>query len=70
MLIVINAGIADWLDGYLARKWKQTTSFGAFPDPVADKVMVVVAQVLIVEHQHTFWITIPAIIMISSEIII
>ncbi len=64
------AGVTDWLDGYLARKWKQTTRFGAFLDPVADKVMVVVALVLIVEHQHTFWITIPAIIMISREIII
>ena len=69
-LIFFIAGVTDWLDGYLARKWKQTTRFGAFLDPVADKVMVVVALVLIVEHQHTFWITIPAIIMISREIII
>ena len=59
-----------WLDGYLARKWKQTTRFGAFLDPVADKVMVVAALVLIVEYQHSLWITIPAIIMISREIII
>ncbi|AXP56248.1 CDP-diacylglycerol--glycerol-3-phosphate 3-phosphatidyltransferase [Haemophilus influenzae] len=69
-LIFFIAGVTDWLDGYLARKLKQTTRFGAFLDPVADKVMVVVALVLIVEHQHTFWITIPAIIMISREIII
>ncbi|HHE9981012.1 TPA: CDP-diacylglycerol--glycerol-3-phosphate 3-phosphatidyltransferase [Haemophilus influenzae] len=69
-IIFFIAGVTDWLDGYLARKWKQTTRFGAFLDPVADKVMVVVALVLIVEHQHTFWITIPAIIMISREIII
>ncbi|HHF3737247.1 TPA: CDP-diacylglycerol--glycerol-3-phosphate 3-phosphatidyltransferase [Haemophilus influenzae] len=69
-LIFFIAGVTDWLDGYLARKWKQTTRFGAFLDPVADKVMVVVALVLIVEHQHAFWITIPAIIMISREIII
>ena len=69
-LIFFIAGVTDWLDGYLARKWKQTTRFGAFLDPVADKVMVVAALVLIVEYQHTFWITIPAIIMISREIII
>ena len=49
---------------------KQTTRFGAFLDPVADKVMVVAALVLIVEYQHSLWITIPAIIMISREIII
>lgn len=69
-LIFCIAGVTDWLDGYLARKWKQTTRFGAFLDPVADKVMVVAALVLIVEYQHTLWITIPAIIMISREIII
>ena len=66
----VVAAITDWLDGYLARKWKQTTRFGAFLDPVADKVMVAAALVLVVEHYHTFWITIPAIIMISREIII
>lgn len=69
-LIFFIAGVTDWLDGYLARKWKQTTRFGAFLDPVADKVMVVTALVLIVEYQHSLWITIPAIIMISREIII
>lgn len=69
-LIFFIAGVTDWLDGYLARKWKQTTRFGAFLDPVADKVMVVAALALIVEYQHTIWITIPAIIMISREIII
>ena len=54
----------------LLEKLKQTTRFGAFLDPVADKVMVITALVLIVEYQHSFWITIPAIIMISREIII
>ena len=68
--IFFISGVTDWLDGYLARKWKQTTRFGAFLDPVADKVMVVTALVLIVEYQHSLWITIPAVIMISREIII
>lgn len=66
-LIFFIAGVTDWFDGYLARKLKQTTRFGAFLDPVADKVMVITALVLIVEYQHSFWITIPAIIMISRE---
>lgn len=69
-LIFFIASITDWLDGYLARKWKQTTRFGAFLDPVADKVIVAAALVLVVEYQHSWWITIPAIIMISREIII
>ena len=69
-LIFFIASLTDWLDGYLARKWKQTTRFGAFLDPVADKVIVVAALVLVVEYYHSWWISIPAIIMISREIII
>ncbi|TDQ57446.1 CDP-diacylglycerol--glycerol-3-phosphate 3-phosphatidyltransferase [Mesocricetibacter intestinalis] len=69
-LIFFIASVTDWLDGYLARKWKQTTRFGAFLDPVADKVIVATALVLVVEYYHAFWITLPAIIMIAREIII
>ncbi|GAD79446.1 CDP-diacylglycerol--glycerol-3-phosphate 3-phosphatidyltransferase [Vibrio ezurae] len=64
------AGFTDWLDGVLARKLGQTSRFGAFLDPVADKVMVATALLLIAEHYNTIWITVPAIIMISREIII
>lgn len=69
-LIFFIAGVTDWFDGYLARRWKQTTRFGAFLDPVADKVMITVALTLVVEHYNVFWITLPAVIMISREIII
>ena len=41
--IFVFAGITDWLDGYLARKLKQGTAFGAFLDPVADKLIVCAA---------------------------
>lgn len=68
--IFLLAAVTDWLDGFLARRWNQTTPFGAFLDPVADKVMVGAALVLVVEHYHVFWITLPAIIMLSREIII
>ncbi|EKE78003.1 CDP-diacylglycerol--glycerol-3-phosphate 3-phosphatidyltransferase [Gallaecimonas xiamenensis] len=64
------AAITDWLDGYLARKLQQSTPFGAFLDPVADKVMVTAALVLIVQHFQSLWITVPAVIMISREIVI
>lgn len=47
-VLFILAGVTDWLDGYLARKWDQMSEFGAFLDPVADKLMVTTALVLLV----------------------
>lgn len=69
-LIFVLAAVTDWFDGFLARRWKQTTRFGAFLDPVADKVMVATALVLVAEHFHSWWITLPAATMIAREIII
>lgn len=68
--IFIFAGLTDWLDGYLARKLKQESTFGAFLDPVADKLIVVVALVLLVESFSTWFLSIPAMIIISREILI
>lgn len=64
------ASISDWLDGYLARKWNQHTAFGAFIDPVADKIIVAVALILLIEEYASIIITIPAIVIIGREIII
>lgn len=69
-LVFVLAAITDALDGYLARKLEQSTPFGAFLDPVADKVMVVMALVLVTVDMQSLWLTIPALIMISREIII
>jgi CDP-diacylglycerol--glycerol-3-phosphate 3-phosphatidyltransferase len=64
------AGVTDWLDGYLARKWNQTTPFGAFIDPVADKLMVVVALVLLVNRYPHVWFVLPTIVIICREIVV
>ena len=45
------AGFTDWLDGYLARRWNQTSKFGAFLDPVADKLLVAVCLIMLL-HTH------------------
>ena len=49
MTMFALAAITDWLDGYLARRWGETSAFGAFLDPVADKLMVAAALILLVE---------------------
>lgn len=64
------AGITDWLDGYLARKLNQMSRFGAFLDPVADKLMVAAALLLIVDRFGGVWVTAAATIIIGREIAI
>ncbi|MCP1314316.1 MULTISPECIES: CDP-diacylglycerol--glycerol-3-phosphate 3-phosphatidyltransferase [unclassified Halomonas] len=64
------ASITDWLDGYLARLWNQSTPFGAFLDPVADKLMVAVALALLIERFDTMLLTLPALVIIGREIVI
>lgn len=67
-LIFAIAAITDWFDGYLARRWHQTSRFGAFLDPVADKLMVAVALVLLVQAHPNPWFAIAAAIIIGREI--
>jgi CDP-diacylglycerol--glycerol-3-phosphate 3-phosphatidyltransferase len=64
------AAVTDWLDGYLARKLNQSTPFGAFLDPVADKLMVAIALVLLAERFGAWWFTLPAVVIICREIVI
>ncbi len=64
------AGLTDWLDGHLARRWGVTSRFGAFLDPVADKLLVATALVLLVDDVSAWWMTLPALVIISREIAI
>ena len=64
------AGVTDWLDGYMARRFNEGSRFGAFLDPVADKLMVTTALVLLVSYDHTWWLALGVIIIIGREITI
>jgi len=67
-VVFVVAALTDWFDGYLARKWNQTSAFGAFLDPVADKLMVAGALLLLVQLGRTN--AIIAFVIIGREIAI
>ncbi len=69
-IIFALASFTDWLDGYLARKLKQISLFGAFLDPVADKLLVATSLLLLVGGRDIQYITLPAIIIVGREIVI
>ncbi len=65
------AAITDWFDGYLARKLNQQSSLGAFIDPMADKLMVISALLIILtKHPENNWLLLSSLIIISREIFI
>ena len=64
--IFVIAAFTDWLDGYLARRWHQTSAFGACLDPVADKLMVAAALIVLVEFGRVG--AIVSLIIIGREI--
>lgn len=68
--IFMLAAFTDWLDGYLARRLQQMTAFGRFLDPVADKLVVAVALVMLVESHASTWLTIPALVIVGREIVV
>ncbi len=75
VVVFASAAITDWLDGYVARRTGQLTSFGAFLDPVADKLMVATALVIMVQRppeifMHPVVFTLAAAVIIGREIAI
>jgi len=68
--VFVLASVSDWLDGYLARTLEQTSMLGAFLDPVADKIIVAIALVLLAANPDYQIIVIPAMIIIVREIVV
>ena len=68
--VFVLAAITDWLDGYLARRLELLTPLGAFLDPVADKLMVATALVLVVQADPSIWMAVAAAVIIGREITI
>lgn len=62
------AAITDWFDGWLARKWKQESKFGAFLDPVADKLMVAICLVCLLHADPDGLLAAMVAVIISREI--
>ena len=72
--LFVAAGVTDWLDGLIARRFGMMSRFGAVLDPVADKLMVAVVLILLVDHNPTpypdFLLAVPAAIIVGREITI
>lgn len=69
-VIFTLACITDWLDGYFARKLQLISPFGAFLDPVADKLIVASTLLLLVGTKDINYIVLPAIVIVGREIVI
>ncbi len=69
-IIFTFAAMTDWLDGYLARSLDQVSRFGSFLDPVADKLIVVTALILLVGDHALPYLAVPAAIIIGREIMV
>ena len=64
------AALTDWLDGFIARRFSWTSRFGEILDPVADKLVVLSALVILIGSYGTVWLTLPGIIIVCRELLI
>jgi len=67
-LVFIAAAITDWADGWIARRWNMGSAFGAFLDPVADKLMVAVTLFLLVQNNPTPLMAVTSAVIVGREI--
>lgn len=71
LVLFVLAAATDWIDGYLARAWKQETKLGAMLDPIADKAMVVIALMVIVGYSSMSpWLVLPTTIILFREVFV
>lgn len=68
--LFVLISVTDWLDGWLARRWNQSSKFGAFLDPVADKICVSVVLVLVVAQDASPLLALPIALIIARELIV
>jgi CDP-diacylglycerol--glycerol-3-phosphate 3-phosphatidyltransferase len=68
--VFLAAALTDWLDGWLARRWNLTSAFGAFLDPVADKLMVAVTLFLLVQDNPRIVMAVTSAVIVGREIAI
>jgi CDP-diacylglycerol--glycerol-3-phosphate 3-phosphatidyltransferase len=69
-VIFLAAAVTDWLDGFIARRYNLGTAFGAFLDPVADKLMVAVTLFLLVQENPTPLLAVTSAVIVGREIAI
>ncbi len=67
-LVFAAAALTDWLDGWVARRFNQSSTFGAFLDPVADKLLVIAALLLLVQANPGMTLALVAIVIIGREV--
>ena len=71
LTLFVLAAVTDWFDGYLARAWKQESKFGAMLDPIADKMMVVIALVIITGYSGMNpWLILPVTFILFREVFV
>jgi len=71
LVLFVTAALTDWIDGYLARAWKQETKLGAMLDPIADKAMVIIALMVIVGFSSMSpWLVLPATFILFREVFV
>lgn len=71
LLLFVAAALTDWIDGHLARSWKQETKIGAMMDPIADKAMVIIALMVIVGYSSMSpWLVLPTTFIVFREVFV